>query len=388
MRIAYITNARIPTEKAHGYQICKMCEEFGEAGNQVELIVPTRHLAISEEAFAFYNLKKLFSIQYLTSYDFMKYKWLGAAGFYLQSLSFFLSLIDLQLPKDTIVYTRNPEIAWLFKLCGYKTVYECHDWFGKYKRLALFFLRKSDFIIATNSYIKREFLKHGCRNHILTAPNGVDVSKFDLYLTKNSALKKVSLPKAIKEKILTHHVLIYTGSYKTMGQEKGISEILLALTSKKLSKKKVFFMAIGGNETDIAFYQKLSAKLGVSNSVYFMPKMKQKELAIYCQLGDIMLMPFPAKAHYKYFMSPLKMFEYMASKRPIIASDLPSIREVLSEEDCLFCEPGDLDDLVLQINKLCADAKLADRISASAYNKVKKYSWKNRAKQILKFLHS
>ena len=48
MKIKYITNARIPTEKAHGYQICKMCEEFGRVGVEVELIEKKNIFAIDE----------------------------------------------------------------------------------------------------------------------------------------------------------------------------------------------------------------------------------------------------------------------------------------------------------------------------------------------------
>ena len=56
MKILYMANARIPTEKAHGYQICKMCEEFSSAGVEVELWAPTRENSIKKNAFDFYNL--------------------------------------------------------------------------------------------------------------------------------------------------------------------------------------------------------------------------------------------------------------------------------------------------------------------------------------------
>ncbi len=49
MKLVYIANVRIPTEKAHGYQICKMCEEFSSQGIKVELWVPTRENNIKED---------------------------------------------------------------------------------------------------------------------------------------------------------------------------------------------------------------------------------------------------------------------------------------------------------------------------------------------------
>ena len=54
MKLYYIANARIPTEKAHGVQIMKMCEAFVDAGHEVKLIVPKRKNPIQEDPFAYY----------------------------------------------------------------------------------------------------------------------------------------------------------------------------------------------------------------------------------------------------------------------------------------------------------------------------------------------
>ena len=57
MKILYIANARIPTEKAHGFQICKMCEQLSLQGAEVELIVPKRKNKITQDVFQYYDLK-------------------------------------------------------------------------------------------------------------------------------------------------------------------------------------------------------------------------------------------------------------------------------------------------------------------------------------------
>ncbi len=48
MKLLYITNFRIPTEKAHGIQIMKMCEAFATCGTDVELVAPLRKTPIAE----------------------------------------------------------------------------------------------------------------------------------------------------------------------------------------------------------------------------------------------------------------------------------------------------------------------------------------------------
>ena len=73
MKIIYITNSRVPTEKAYGYQISKMCEEFADAKNEVELWTPVRQSNIKEDIFSFYNIKNNFKIKEIKSFDFLRY---------------------------------------------------------------------------------------------------------------------------------------------------------------------------------------------------------------------------------------------------------------------------------------------------------------------------
>ena len=80
------------------------------------------------------------------------------------------------------------------------------------------------------------------------------------------------------------------------------------------------------------------------------------------------------------------MFEYMAAKKPIVASDLPSIREVLNNENSLLVKPGDPLEIKAAISALAENKKLADDISQKAFNDVQKYTWDKRATKIIKFI--
>ena len=385
MKIIYIANARIPTEKAHGYQICKMCEEFSSAKSELELWVPTRENPIKKNAFEYYNLKENFKIKYIKSFDFIKYdKLLLRKSVYLQSLWFFLKLAFKKIDKNDIIYTRNPELVWFFNLRKFKTAYECHDWFGRKKKLALWFLKKCDYIITTNNYIKKEFVKHGFEKDILVAPNGVNLEIFNIDIPKEDAIEKLDIGEELKRKISNKKILLYTGSFKTMGVDKGIDEILQSL--KGLDSKNIFFVAVGGNEKDIKYYKNFAKDIGAAGICKFIGRRAQTELALWQRAADILLMPFPDKAHYRYFMTPLKIFEYMAAGRPIIASDLQSIREILDEKNAFFCKAGDVEDLREMIDYVLNNEEEV-RIKVDQANRdVLKYGWDKRAKRILNFI--
>src|SRR3989344_2146866 len=86
MKLIYLANIRLPTEKAHGAQIMKTCEALVELGHDVELVVPDRASIISEDPFVYYGLTTRFPVRRLPVYDTIgEY---GKLGFYIESFSF------------------------------------------------------------------------------------------------------------------------------------------------------------------------------------------------------------------------------------------------------------------------------------------------------------
>ncbi len=74
MRIYYVANARIPTEKAHGIQIMSMCEAFASLGHEVTLVVPKRKNTLTDDPFLYNGVAKNFSIEQIATLDF---PWIG-----------------------------------------------------------------------------------------------------------------------------------------------------------------------------------------------------------------------------------------------------------------------------------------------------------------------
>jgi len=378
MKILYIANARMPTEKAHGYQIIKMCEAFSKAGAEIELVIPWRFNHIKEDPFNFYGVEKTFKITKVPSLDLINL--LGSFGFFIQSVSFAKIASVYSFFKSTdIIYSRDelPLFFLSFFPSGKRKLFwESHS--GKISFVAKRVLKKSHGMVTLTGILK-DFYVNGLKvdsDKILISPDGVDLSVFDIEMSREEARKKTNLP-------LDRIILGYFGRFRTMGMEKGLSILLESL--KKLPPN-FFFVAVGGSQEDIDSYKEKSEKLSISERILFKKLVSRRELSVWQKACDILLMPFPDLPHYRYYMSPLKMFEYMASKRPIIASDLPSVGEVLNESNAVLVPPDDLEVLAKAIESLVNNQVLSSKLSTQAFEDVKNHTWQKRSESILNFI--
>ncbi|MBI5959174.1 MAG: glycosyltransferase, partial [Chloroflexi bacterium] len=108
------------------------------------------------------------------------------------------------------------------------------------------------------------------------------------------------------------------------------------------------------------------------------------QVPLYLSACDVCALPHPWTKHFAYYTSPIKLFEYMAARRAIVASDLPGFAEVLREgESALLVPPGDVGTLTAAIQRLRDDPALRSRLADSAYEQVMAhYTWEARAKAI------
>lgn len=371
MKIIYIANARIPTEKAHGYQICKMCEEFAKLGQIVELVIPERINQIEDDIFSFYGLEKCFKIKKIKIYDFLKLKNSGKIWFYFESLYFVFKLLRFDIDIEDIIYTRNPEIAYVFKFKGNKVVYEAHNWPNSKQWLHARFVKKVDKIIVITDALKEIYKRNSisCQK-ILVSPDGVDFAKFNIVLSKEDARNKLNLP-------LDKKIILYTGNlYKW----KGVDALIGA---GKLLEENCLIYIVGGSEPCFKAY---TTKIEKHNDIKLVKTRPHKEIPVWLKAADVLVLPNSAKEKIsKYYTSPLKMFEYMASKRPIAASNLPSICEILNVKNSVLVKPDSVENLADAIQKLLNNEALGNRISEQAFLDVQTYTWEKRAEAILSF---
>jgi glycosyltransferase involved in cell wall biosynthesis len=109
----------------------------------------------------------------------------------------------------------------------------------------------------------------------------------------------------------------------------------------------------------------------------------------YLMAADVLLQP-PSRIPLKLVgntVLPMKLFLYLAAGRPIVAPDLPDMRELLEHErNALLVPTGDDDAAVNALQRIFGDAGLAERLSAAARQTSRGLTWDARAERILAFL--
>ncbi|GAB2837680.1 glycosyltransferase family 4 protein [Streptomyces daliensis] len=145
---------------------------------------------------------------------------------------------------------------------------------------------------------------------------------------------------------------------------------------------------VGGTTEGLAYWR----GHGAPANVHFHGHRSPAQLAAYYPHFDVVLAPYQSRAaeadgagDAALWMSPPKLFEYMAHGRAMVVSDLPVLREVLRDgEDCLLCPPEDVDAWTAAVTALTADGELRRRLGASARDELlARYTWRRRADLVL-----
>ena len=362
MKLNYIANSRIPTEKAHGIQIMKMCEAFAKRGCEVELIVPARRNKILDDPFTFYDIQKNFKLTYLPTIDLVGR--LPRIGFLIQTFSFLVAAKQYLRAKTGLVYSRELFTNIFFN----KTALEIHTLPRKITFIHNFLYKKSKLIVVLTEKV-RDTLRGQVK--VFVAPDAVDLTKFKVTYSKIEARTKVNLPR-------DKTIIIYTGHLYSW---KGVDTFVEAM---KLLNDNFLGVIIGGTQEDRDHYSK---KLALQENIKIIGVVKHRKIPAYLKAADIAVLPNSGKFKIsRLYTSPMKLFEYMASETPIIASDLPSIREIINEETAYFFKPDNPRDLVDSIKELVSNNNKAETKAKKASELVKKYTWENRATQIIKIL--
>ena len=380
MKIVYITNARLPTEKAHGVQIIKMIEALSSLNNEVVLISPNRiqnEISHKTSVFDFYNVEKIFEHNLINFIDPYKYRSLMPKFFY-RFFSFLVNLlwgiksakIGSKLNGDFYIFRDNTPFSYLFcAIFSKKCVIEFHDIPPFLSRLifklGLIISGKTVCFAVTNKLSEDLFHKFGKVKNLKkidTLHDGVDLIKF-----KNNKIIENSTP-----------LLTYCGS---LSKSKGID---LIINSAKYINN-VEFLIIGGLKVDVDHYKKIANDNGVKN-INFIGQVNYSDVPNLLNKSDILLLPSSAKnIKSRNYTSAMKLFEYMSIGKPIIASNIPSNTEILENNlNCLLFEPDNPKSMVEKINTLIKDKELNKKITKNSSKLAIKYSWTERSKKMIK----
>jgi glycosyltransferase involved in cell wall biosynthesis len=281
----------------------------------------------------------------------------------------------------TVVYFKNYLLAIPFlcvrQLLGERLVLLFEGHVPPSHALGGFVLRRVDGVVAVSRILASE-LKEKCRvdpRRILVAHQGVNLSVIeDGRLGRDEARAKLDLPADSK-------LAVYTGKVHSSS-----GEIRLLLQAAKHLPQGVVMVIVGGREDQVSHLQTRAEREGICN-VSFLGFVAPAEVFHYQMAADVLVTYYPSDLPLnKYRASPGKLFEYMASRRPIVTADYPALREALSPGAALFVEKDDPERLAQGIKQVLEDERLARDLADQAYRDVQGFTWERRAESILEFI--
>jgi glycosyltransferase involved in cell wall biosynthesis len=142
---------------------------------------------------------------------------------------------------------------------------------------------------------------------------------------------------------------------------------------------------VGGHpgEADLPRLRGRAEELGLTSRVTFTGMVRPREVAAHLQAADVLVLPNPATATSERYTSPLKLFEYLAMGRPIVASDLPAFREVVRHgENAQLFEAGNASALAAAVRTVAGDPARAESMARRAFETAREYSWDARAERL------
>jgi glycosyltransferase involved in cell wall biosynthesis len=363
MRIIYIANIRMPTERAHGIQIVKTCEALKKAGADIELVVPDRHTPIHENVTQYYGLKESFPVIRVPVFDTV---WWGVVGFALETVSFAWSVFRYLHGKPGVVYGRDEWVLALLRICGTQNiVWESHT--GAWNMAARFLARRIK-IVTISEGLKDFYVSNGVAPESITvAHDGVDLAQFEHVESMSEVRKRLGISEDTK-------VALYIGA---LGGWKGTDTLFAA---SELLPADMTIAVITGADTRALKMQ--------YPRVQFLGAEPYAKIANNQAAADALILPTSTRDSIgARFTSPLKLFTYMASGIPIIASDVSSTREVLPREAAYWFTADDAESCARAIQEALEDAQSKERARV-AKSAVQGYTWDTRARNILAHLTS
>lgn len=372
MKIIYVENVRVPSERAHAYQIVQTCAWFGRFGHAVTLVNPSR--ARDADVFQSYGLPKgLFAHVTLRSWDPLTPAPapLKAVAYALQRWAFVRSLVAwAREQKADAWYTRDP--AMVDALYGTVTgpwFLELHDapdndpdrWERIRGRVAGF--------VAISNGLKDKLAALGIpSSNICVAHDGYDPALFATPGDGRAERAALGIPDDA-------FVAIYTGSFYPW---KGMD---LAVRAWDRTDASAHLILVGGPDAD---RKRIAALVGsrATGRVHTLPTVDRVRAIAMLAAADVALLTSSLEQPIgRVYTSPLKQFEYLAAGLPILASDVPSSHEVLDKRVARFFEPTE-HGFASALEAVRRDVAWRDTARQAARNVVTPYTWEARARLV------
>ena len=377
-KVYYVANARMPSSRAYGIQLAKMCEAFLKNGASLELVVPRgRGAASSIEEF--YGLHNRIPVRRLPGFVWWPRTRLG---FNLNSFIFSLAatvyLIAQSLrDRRSILYTIDLDQFSFLPLLASRM--PCFSELHSAKRdnaIYRIFFRSVRGLIVINERIKHDLMsRFGVPpEKILVAPNGIDIEMFKKSLSREEARRALGIPESA-------HAVVHTGRFYDW---KGLRIIVGA--ARRLGGRASFYL-VGGTKEE---FSSVTGEREIPENVICSGYRSYPEMPRWLAAADVLLALGTKENDYSYTQtSPMKLFEYLASGRQIVASRTPANAEIVSDAEAWFYEPDSAEGLAAAVGTVFESntEKVAIR-TARPLRKAEFYSWSNRAASVMRFITS
>ncbi|USN45030.1 MAG: glycosyltransferase family 4 protein [Candidatus Woesearchaeota archaeon] len=354
-KLLYVHNADYRGLAANKVQVLNMCAAFAKTGVEVSLL-------------SFYcdatELKKTFGI----TPSFALHSLTSNASYGMRSIRLYRE-IKKSFRNVEVVYTRDLLVAFLAsKLLSCPVIYELHElpaskiWWRLFA--ATYHSLKNCVVISEGLAVALE-AKGFAPEKLVVLHDGVFLEDFAIKDSVVAARKALGLPK-------TKKIVMYVGSLKGW---KGHDTFIEA--AQHLSTKDVLFVSVGGRRDEVSDLRKKYPRLT------FFSRQEHTKIPLFLRAADVLIIPNTAKENISaLYTSPLKLFEYMAAQKPIVVSDLPSMRAIVSEKEVVFAKPDDARSFAKAIDMVLGSDAKQKTLAKNAFALAHEFSWEKRAQAI------
>jgi glycosyltransferase involved in cell wall biosynthesis len=364
MRILYLSLSYVPSKRASSVQVMKMCAAMARLGHDVVLVAKEGDAAPGTDDFEFYGVEPCFRLEKLPRPSRR-----GGSAVYAAAMA---RRLAAHRRWADLVYCRDPLGGAMVGLLGLPLVFEAHGPpAGRLQRAmwqAMTSSRRFAAMVAISDGLRRDLRELGL------LPGG------DCIVAHDAADLPVR-PPASPRAVGSRPRIGYVGSlYKGRG-----IDLVIDMAARMPDCQ---FDLVGGIDKDIERWKEERPPANVVFHGFHPPS----RLGEFYQHFDAVVMPHSREGvvgaagvrDISRWTSPMKMFEYMASGVPLLASDLPVLQEVLRHgHNAFIARCGEVDDWVAKLRTLLADDELRHRLARNAQEDlVRSYSWDARARHV------
>jgi glycosyltransferase involved in cell wall biosynthesis len=394
LKILTFADTRFPIERANGLQTMATCHALATRGHDVRLIVRPDTAAPARDPFAFYSLPpeprlRIDTVPAPRQLPARRARFLVAAMgivasaradlIYTRDLGLAAFLLQLRVPRrPPVVYESHGVSAIVAAempaLLGNSGAAPSPRKLDRLDRRERRVWRRAQAYVAITRVLADELeQRYGPRERVFVVPDGWNGLGSDLVLQHPAGRARPNV--AIQDLTPT---AAYAGHLYPW---KGVDVFVRALALIP----HIHGLIVGGHagEHDLARVQALVAELGLTGRVTITGHVPPADVASHLAGATMLVLPNTPSAISERYTSPLKLFEYLGLGKPIVASRLPSILEILTDEQtALLVSPGDAPALAAALSRLAEDGALSQSLGAAALALAPTYTWARRAERL------